>query len=201
MDKRNIIRFWARFTKNLIKENPIKTFFAAIAATIAAIALNIPDQTFFLKVEEHYVAEGKHYYRTYGNRNALEFTREQPTYKDTTGSETGDMLKVTEIDPGTVALLAVSIIISVFIVAMCVFGDEDSGLSIEEVVRETILEDLKWHQPEDGVYIKVAYSRIVGKSPYRNDALPYMSIGEFFRKESYYTKQEERDIKLDKLGI
>jgi hypothetical protein len=201
MDKRNIIRFCARFTKNLIKENPIKTFFAAIAATMAAIALNIPDQTFFLKVEEHYVAEGKHYYRTYGNRNALEFTREQPTYKDTTGSETGDMLKVTEIAQGAIALLAVGIIMSVFLIAVCIFGDEDSGLSIEEVVRETILEDLKWHQPEDGVYIKVAYSRIISKSPYRNDAIPYMGIGELFRKESYYTKQEQRDIKLDKLGI
>lgn len=203
MDRRNLIKFWLRFTKNLIVENKVKMSLICLSAIILTVALSMDKVTVFRSVNAHYQDGSKHYYDVEGVYEALEYDSEQTMFTDKTGEVPGVLLKTENIHEGAVLLYAVAIILFAMPVVGSLTPDDDLNLCIKKVLNETLKEDLKKTRSEDGhTYMHVSYSKILSTSQWGTSFNEYeMSIGEFFSKESYYTKSEIRDIKLDKLGI
>lgn len=203
MNNKNIIKFWFRFTINLISENRIKFSFLMLGTILLTIALNLKDSIVFRHVEAHYEDGNKHYYEVSGKYNALEYNSEQKLFTDTTNNVSGNMLKVIELNDGTITLyIFVGILYTITFITLIV-NDRDINLDIKSVMSTTIEDDLRVVTIEDNKYLYISYSKILEErtsKKYNND-LYLLRISEFFKLNTYYSKQEQRNIKFDKLGI
>jgi hypothetical protein len=199
MERKNLIKFWANFTKNLIIINPGRFMILFISILLLTISTLIPNQTKFYKVDR-YIADGdKHYYETTSSYTALEYDTEQKLFQD--GSDT--LIKVVEWhELRVITIVILSILFLVFIGSL--FIEE---LELNKVRKKTIINNFIERNIE-GQWVYTSYNKLLMKSPYKKRDIDEVMYGitirthnDFLNLEDFYTKAEIREGKLNKLGI
>ncbi len=199
MNATNKIKFWSALTKNFIIKNIRRSATLIAVVVLGLVAMSIPKTTNFHDVKRHLTDGSTHYYQLYGG-DVLEYSKEQNTFMDN-----GDVLiKTQEIDDVANVILLFSFALAVFLFISFLIEPLDS-YEIDQVIEETICESLKECFYE-GEYIYTSYSKLILKSQFQQNAnanhLKYdRSIKAFMDREDFYTKSEQRNNKLKRLGI
>jgi competence protein ComGC len=198
MERKNLIKFWANFTKNLIIINPGRFVILFISILLLTISALIPNQTKFYKVDRYIVDGDKHYYETTSSYTALEYDTEQKLFQD--GSDT--LIKVVEWhELRVITIVILSILFLVFIGSL--FIEE---LELNKVRKKTIINNFTERHIE-GQWVYTSYNKLLKKSIYKRDVDEVMygitirTHNDFLNLEDFYTKAEIREGKLNKLGI
>jgi hypothetical protein len=198
MERKNLIKFWANFTKNLIIINPGRFLILLISIILLTISALIPNQTKFYKVDRYIVDGEKHYYETTSSYITLEYDTEQKLFQD--GSDT--LIKVVEWrELRVITITIVSILFLVFIGSL--FIEE---LELNKVIKKTIINNFTERHIDDQ-WIYTSYNKLLKKSTYKRDIDEVMyninirTYNDFLNLEDFYTKAEIREGKLNKLGI
>jgi hypothetical protein len=193
----NKIKFWSTITKKFIIKNIRRSATMIVVIMLVFVAMSIPRSTKFYDVKR-YITDGDiHYYQLYGG-DVLEYNNKQKTF-----IYNGDLLiKTKEIDDAANAILLFSFVLAAFLLISLLVEPVES-YEIEEIIEKTIYEAVKEIFYE-GEYIYTSYSKLIRKSQFQQDVnhLKYdQSIKAFMAREDFYTKSEQRNNKLKKLGI
>lgn len=198
MERKNLIKFWANFTKNLIILNPGRFIILLVSVLLLILGLLIPNQTKFYKVERYIVDGDKHYYETSSSYNALEYDTEQKLFQD----DDDTLIKVVELhELSVITIVITSILFLMFIASL--FIEE---LELNKVRKKTIINNFTERKIE-GQWVYTSYNKLLQKSTYKRDVDEVMyniiikKTDDFFNLEDFYTKAEIREVKLNKLGI
>ena len=198
MERKNLIKFWANFTKNLIIINPGRFMILFISILLLSISTLIPNQTKFYKVDRYIVDGDKHYYETASSYNALEYDTEQKLFQD--GNDT--LIKVVEWHELRVITIVITSILSLLFIGS-LFIEE---LELNKVRKKTIINNFTERHIE-GQWVYTSYNKLLKKSIYKRDVDEVMygitirTHNDFLNLEDFYTKAEIREGKLNKLGI
>ena len=198
MERKNLIKFWANFIKNLIIINPGRFMILFISILLLTISALIPNQTKFYKVDRYIVDGDKHYYETASSYNALEYDTEQKLFQD--GSDT--LIKVVEWHELRVITIVIASILSLVFIGS-LFIEE---LELNKVRKKTIINNFTERHIE-GQWVYTSYNKLLKKSIYKRDVEEVMygitirTHNDFLNLEDFYTKAEIREGKLNKLGI
>ena len=198
MERKNLIKFWANFTKNLIILNPGRFIILLVSVLLLILGLLIPNQTKFYKVERYIVDGDKHYYETSSSYNALEYDTEQKLFQD----DDDTLIKVVELhELSVITIVITSILFLMFIASL--FIEE---LELNKVRKKTIINNFTERKIE-GQWVYTSYNKLLQKSTYKRDVDEVMyniiikKTDDFFNLDDFYTKAEMREVKLHKLGI
>lgn len=198
MERKNLIKFWANFTKNLIILNPGRFIILFTSILLLILGLLIPNQTKFYKVERYIVDGDKHYYEISSSYNALEYDTEQKLFQD----DDDTLIKVVELhELSVITIVITSILFLMFIASL--FIEE---LELNKVRKKTIINNFTERKIE-GQWVYTSYNKLLQKSTYKRDVDEVMyniiikKTDDFFNLEEFYTKAEIREVKLNKLGI
>ena len=198
MERKNLIKFWANFTKNLIILNPGRFIILLVSVLLLILGLLIPNQTKFYKVERYIVDGDKHYYETSSSYNALEYDTEQKLFQD----DDDTLIKVVELhELSVITIVITSILFLMFIASL--FIEE---LELNKVRKKTIINNFTERKIE-GQWVYTSYNKLLQKSTYKRDVDEVMyniiikKTDDFFNLDDFYTKAEIREVKLNKLGI
>lgn len=194
MNATNKIKFWSALTKNFIIKNIRRSATMIAVVVLAFVSMSIPKTTNFHDVKRHLTDGSTHYYQLYGG-DVLEYSKAQNTFMDN-----GTMLiKTQEIDDVAKAILFFSFILATLLfISLFLEPYEIDGI-IEETIYEAVKEIFY-----EGEYIYTSYSKLILKSQFKQDTshLKYnRNIKSFMAREDFYTKSEQRNNKLKKLGI
>ena len=198
MERKNLIKFWANFTKNLIILNPGRFIILLVSVLLLILGLLIPNQTKFYKVERYIVDGDKHYYETTSSYTALEYDTEQKLFQD----DDDTLIKVVELhELSVITIVITSILFLMFIASL--FIEE---LELSKVRKKTIINNFTERKIE-GQWVYTSYNKLLQKSTYKRDVDEVMyniiikKTDDFFNLDDFYTKAEIREVKLNKLGI
>ena len=112
MERKNLIKFWANFTKNLIILNPGRFIILLVSVLLLILGLLIPNQT---KVERYIVDGDKHYYEISSSYTALEYDNEQKLFQD----DNDTLIKVVELhELSVITIVITSILFLMFIASL-----------------------------------------------------------------------------------
>jgi hypothetical protein len=189
-----MIKFFLLFIPRIVIENWKRFLLLAASITLFISAYMIERETVFSSVQSIFQDGGKYYYELY-NGGTETFDKEQTLFPDKM-NESNLCLKRQVFGPGNIACCIIGVITLISFIVISFMEDWDATETTKDILYES-------HETEaiDGIYHHHAFGRLIAKGPDQQLHLRWFGPTDFFRLPRYKSKKQEREDKLNKIGL